>query len=75
MPLRPFSVSKDWQVPRGIRTTRAILVLMFMGILLWAGIMKNALQSVTRFGWALVVIFALFMLYEIYADWRAPKSK
>jgi hypothetical protein len=37
--------------------------------------MKNALQSGTPFAFAMIVVFALFMLYEIYADWRAPKSK
>jgi hypothetical protein len=40
-----------------------------MGILLWAGIVKNAFQSVMPFGWAIIIIFGLFMLYEIYADW------
>lgn len=73
--MRPFSISKDWQLPRGIRTARALLVLLFMGILLWAGILKNVLQSVTRSGWAMIVVMALYALYEIYADWRAPKSK
>jgi hypothetical protein len=48
---------------------------MFIVILLGAQIAKHGVQSVSRGWWGAAAMFALFALYELYADWREPKSK
>src|SRR5205807_2194344 len=73
-PMRSFSFSKDWRVPRGIRTTRAVLVLLFMGILLWAGIMKNAVHSVTPFGWIIISLCSYFTKFTQTGEHRNQSS-
>ena len=58
-------------IPRGMI---AVIALFIVGIFLWAGMAKGALKSVTPAGWAIVIIFVVFMLFHIYADWRTPKT-
>jgi hypothetical protein len=61
-------------IPRGIRTTVAVIALFIAGILMVAGMLKGSLKIVTPSGWAMVVLFVVFMVFQIYADWSTRKK-